>query len=198
MTAPPTPPPAPLTGADLAIAFVATGSPRLGRDPLAAPETLAAWMRAADPAKDRELLASPPRARALMGEALALRGAIARLFSSTSAGGPPPPDALFVLNRVLAAGARTSRLEPAPDGGWVVVGADVGAAPLSLLAPIALAAAELLASVDPRRLRACEAPDCATWFVDTSKGGRRRWCSMAACGNRAKAARHRRRRAASR
>jgi predicted RNA-binding Zn ribbon-like protein len=28
-------------------------------------------------------------------------------------------------------------------------------------------------------------------FLDTTKNGRRRWCDMATCGNRAKAARHR-------
>lgn len=42
----------------------------------------------------------------------------------------------------------------------------------------------------PDRLRSCEHEDCTLWFLDTSKGGRRRWCSMESCGNRAKARRH--------
>ena len=54
------------------------------------------------------------------------------------------------------------------------------------------AAAHLVADADPSRVRRCAASDCGAWFLDTSKGGRRKWCSMAACGNRAKAARHRR------
>ncbi|HET9949267.1 MAG TPA: CGNR zinc finger domain-containing protein, partial [Longimicrobiales bacterium] len=61
------------------------------------------------------------------------------------------------------------------------------------LAPLARAAVELLGEAPPERLKRCDAPDCRLWFVDESKGGRRRWCSMARCGNRAKAARHRRR-----
>ena len=63
----------------------------------------------------------------------------------------------------------------------------------ALLAPIARSAAHVVTDVEPARLRLCAAADCETWFIDTSKGGRRRWCSMARCGNRTKAARHRRR-----
>jgi predicted RNA-binding Zn ribbon-like protein len=37
-------------------------------------------------------------------------------------------------------------------------------------------------------IRRCEQPSCMLYFYDTT--GRRRWCSMAGCGNRAKAQRH--------
>ena len=40
------------------------------------------------------------------------------------------------------------------------------------------------------RVAACANPDCVLWFLDTSRPGTRRWCSMAACGNRDKAIRH--------
>ncbi|MCW5254559.1 MULTISPECIES: CGNR zinc finger domain-containing protein [unclassified Streptomyces] len=40
------------------------------------------------------------------------------------------------------------------------------------------------------RIRLCDQPDCIRYFLDTSRNGTRRWCSMALCGNRAKAARH--------
>lgn len=53
----------------------------------------------------------------------------------------------------------------------------------------ALSYADLLAD-DPRRLRRCAHPDCVLYFHDTSPKRSRRWCSMAVCGNRAKAARH--------
>lgn len=43
---------------------------------------------------------------------------------------------------------------------------------------------------DPARVRRCAHPDCVLHFYDTSPRGDRRWCSMAGCGNRAKAARH--------
>ncbi|MFI6576444.1 CGNR zinc finger domain-containing protein [Nocardiopsis sp. NPDC050513] len=47
---------------------------------------------------------------------------------------------------------------------------------------------DLLVSAD--RVRGCANPACVLHFFDTSRNGTRRWCSMAGCGNRAKAARH--------
>ena len=61
--------------------------------------------------------------------------------------------------------------------------------------PAVLAAANLLDLLEtaPDRVKHCENPDCALWFFDTTRNGTRRWCSMAACGNRMKARRHYRR-----
>ncbi|MFG3345404.1 CGNR zinc finger domain-containing protein [Streptomyces sp. NPDC048018] len=42
----------------------------------------------------------------------------------------------------------------------------------------------------PERIRKCAHDACILHFFDTSRNGTRRWCSMAACGNRAKASRH--------
>ncbi|MFE3494249.1 CGNR zinc finger domain-containing protein [Streptomyces sp. NPDC059175] len=42
----------------------------------------------------------------------------------------------------------------------------------------------------PDRIRACAHDACTLHFFDTSRNGTRRWCSMAICGNRAKASRH--------
>jgi predicted RNA-binding Zn ribbon-like protein len=47
---------------------------------------------------------------------------------------------------------------------------------------------------DTSRLRICENPQCRWVFKDTSRTGKRKWCSMRSCGNRAKVARHRARR----
>ncbi|MBA4866834.1 CGNR zinc finger domain-containing protein [Streptomyces sp. PSKA54] len=47
-----------------------------------------------------------------------------------------------------------------------------------------------LLATAPDRIRLCDQPDCIRYFLDTSRNGARRWCSMALCGNRAKAARH--------
>ena len=41
----------------------------------------------------------------------------------------------------------------------------------------------------PERVRKCANPECVLWFLDTSKNGSRRWCSMEACGNRTKVGR---------
>jgi predicted RNA-binding Zn ribbon-like protein len=60
--------------------------------------------------------------------------------------------------------------------------------PQQLLIPIAEAAADLIAYGNAKNLRKCEGSGCILYFYDTTKNHRRRWCSMNACGNRAKAA----------
>lgn len=45
-----------------------------------------------------------------------------------------------------------------------------------------------LDSISVDRIRKCEHQECILYFVDTSKSGKRRWCSMELCGNRQKAA----------
>jgi predicted RNA-binding Zn ribbon-like protein len=58
-----------------------------------------------------------------------------------------------------------------------------------------LAVRSLLQLLDeqPARVRNCANPDCPFWFLDTTRSGTRRWCSMTVCGNRLKARRHYRR-----
>jgi predicted RNA-binding Zn ribbon-like protein len=60
-----------------------------------------------------------------------------------------------------------------------------------LLLPIAEAMGDLVCGKDFSLVRRCEGLNCTLWFLDTSKAHGRRWCSMALCGNRAKAAAHR-------
>jgi predicted RNA-binding Zn ribbon-like protein len=47
---------------------------------------------------------------------------------------------------------------------------------------------DTLDAYSPERIRQCEHEECILHFVDTSKSGKRRWCSMEVCGNRYKAA----------
>ncbi|OPA86232.1 hypothetical protein BFW87_26165 [Pseudomonas fluorescens] len=61
------------------------------------------------------------------------------------------------------------------------------------LSPIAEAAAHLLVAGDFNLIRRCEHPDCILWFYDRTKAHKRRWCSMALCGNRHKVAEFRKR-----
>jgi predicted RNA-binding Zn ribbon-like protein len=56
------------------------------------------------------------------------------------------------------------------------------------LLPIGEAAMNLLCYGDLSRVKKCERDACVLYFYDTSKPGHRRWCSMSACGNRAKSA----------
>jgi predicted RNA-binding Zn ribbon-like protein len=57
-----------------------------------------------------------------------------------------------------------------------------------LLAAVARSAAEIIAEGAGARLRHCANPDCGLLFYDDSRTHRRRWCSMAVCGNRSKVA----------
>ena len=66
--------------------------------------------------------------------------------------------------------------------------------PNDVWAPIAIAVAELISDVSSMRLRKCEA--CIIHFLDTSKKGSRRWCSMNICGNKIKVAAYQKRRRA--
>jgi predicted RNA-binding Zn ribbon-like protein len=63
-----------------------------------------------------------------------------------------------------------------------------------LLAAIARSAAEIFVEGAEARIRACANPACGLFFCDTSRTHRRRWCSMAVCGNRHKVANFARRR----
>jgi predicted RNA-binding Zn ribbon-like protein len=60
--------------------------------------------------------------------------------------------------------------------------------PSKLLQPVAEAAADFLCYGNFALLRKCESAACVLYFYDTTKNHRRRWCSMKACGNQAKAA----------
>jgi predicted RNA-binding Zn ribbon-like protein len=57
-----------------------------------------------------------------------------------------------------------------------------------LLAAIARSGAELIAEGEQSRLEQCSNPNCQLLFCDDSRTRRRRWCSMALCGNRSKVA----------
>jgi predicted RNA-binding Zn ribbon-like protein len=60
--------------------------------------------------------------------------------------------------------------------------------PESLLLPIAQEMANVICQEDFAHIKACEGHSCTLMFVDRTKSHRRRWCSMAVCGNRAKQA----------
>jgi predicted RNA-binding Zn ribbon-like protein len=50
---------------------------------------------------------------------------------------------------------------------------------------------EAIAAGETSRFRICANDGCRWVFEDTSRAGRRRWCDMASCGNRAKVRRYR-------
>lgn len=99
--------------------------------------------------------------------------------------------AIAEINRILGRSAGSRRVEPRSDGGFVrnfVTAGDVFA---GLMIPIIESAADALVSGELQRVRRCADPRCGRVFYDGSRNGKRRWCDMKTCGNRAKAARHR-------
>jgi predicted RNA-binding Zn ribbon-like protein len=91
-----------------------------------------------------------------------------------------------VAGRVDEANA-LRRLTAAPDGEVSLALPPSRDVRLPLHA-VALAGADLLTRPERADVRACPAHDCGWLFLDPR--GRRVWCSMAACGNRAKVRAH--------
>jgi predicted RNA-binding Zn ribbon-like protein len=121
-------------------------------------------------------------------EAIALRETLHRVFTAVAERGEVPPSELASLNAALNAAPGRSRLEHAATGcAW---GFRADAAVPALLAPVLWSAGDLLTGPRLARIRRCANVQCRWLFLDDSKSGNRRWCSMSACGNRAKAHRH--------
>ena len=151
-------------------------------DVIANPAQLHQWL-----ARDTE--PSPPVARLLFDQSRRLRDAIREAVEAHIRNEPVPPTSLYELNRALQVSRFTTQLSQ-DEHRLSLVERDTATPAGAALSRIALSAATLLTEVDPRRIRQCLSDRCVLWFLDTSKSGRRRWCSMATCGNRAKAARH--------
>ncbi|MEA2538119.1 MAG: hypothetical protein QOF11_2353 [Chloroflexota bacterium] len=117
------------------------------------------------------------------------RGALRELVDATYEARPPDSKAIAEVNRALRA-REVVQLVPGPDGLRLDhrhVGDPLDDALANLAEPIV----REIVSGRPERLRACASETCRWVFYDDSRTGRRRWCDMASCGNRAKAARHR-------
>jgi predicted RNA-binding Zn ribbon-like protein len=100
-------------------------------------------------------------------------------------------DALAEINRVLGRSAGTRRVDLRNDGTFGRSFVPVGDAFAGLVIPVVESAADALIAGELARVRRCADARCMRVFYDTTKNGRRRWCDMSTCGNRAKAARHR-------
>jgi len=132
----------------------------------------------------------PLAAAASWREAVAFREALYRLLFALADGKAFDPTDLAELNRALGdAPARLDVVATKSGFAWLVPRAFPPRVSV-ILAPVLWSAGDLLVGPRRARLRHCANERCIWLFVDESKGGRRRWCSMAACGNRAKAQRH--------
>jgi predicted RNA-binding Zn ribbon-like protein len=114
-----------------------------------------------------------------------LREVVHRLARAALAAAPPDP---ADVRRVNDAATHPPTVPRLVDGAVRYRG-DLD----QVLSTIARDAIDLLAGPYAGRIRECAHPDCSRLFLDASHAGRRRWCGMAACGNKSKSAAYRRR-----
>jgi len=134
-----------------------------------------------------ELVRVPPGStEGNLVQARSLREALYRLALSRAEGAALPGADRDLLNAYAALPAAPLQLDA---NGRARLSGDVR----GLLAELAREGVSLLGGDFSDRIRQCEGPPCAVLFVDTSRKGDRRWCSMSACGNKAKVAEWRKR-----
>jgi predicted RNA-binding Zn ribbon-like protein len=138
-----------------------------------------------------DVTADPDAGARLLQRVQKTRAALRELLDAAVEKRPPAEAALREVNRAL----RTNyvyELVPAADG--VSLDHRHEGDPISgALARLSEAIARELTQDDKERLRICANDECRWVFRDNSPAGRRKWCDMSSCGNRAKAARHRER-----
>jgi len=150
---------------------------------LAEPEDLARWLRESGMI---DISRSPTKGE--LAAAKDLREVIYRIAVAVIAGTPLRWDDTDLLNHYAAVPPVVPVLRP--DRTLARLAADPVAAALSSLARDAI---ELVAGEHAAGLRECSKPDCSLLFVDTSRSGARKWCSMETCGNQDKVQRYRQR-----
>ncbi len=173
----------PLTGEPLALDLVNTviSTPGGEADLLATADDLRAWLAAE---RDRLDITG---GQVDLGAVRALRAHITSVVEAARAGTPPPPEALHAINDAQHNAPAYQEL------GWngrsiTSTTRRPGTATAALLAQLAEAAAALLVSPAIGLVRRCEGPSCRMLFLPAHP--RRRWCSPATCGNRARVARY--------
>jgi len=151
-------------------------------DLLATPEELRRWLEA-----ERARLGDCGFAVAHLEEIGALRDAVRSLLAAAALRATPPPAALERVNAASGAAPMAPQLTAGRDGSLQISEATAGDPLAQLLGRLARSAIALLTGPERVRLQVCAAPSCGMFYL-----GSRRWC-CAACGNRARAARHYRR-----
>jgi predicted RNA-binding Zn ribbon-like protein len=120
-----------------------------------------------------------------------LRAALRALVDAEVTGSVPRRGPLATINRWLR---RRGALRLVRDGRALeLVPEETGDGVERAIARLAEAGARGLAAASPGRIKVCANDECRWAFVDGSRAGRRKWCDMASCGNRAKVRRHRER-----
>lgn len=194
-----------LFGGRLAVDFANTANSTQGRaEALETWDGLVRFLEAAcvvsreRAAQLRALQESNPQATdRTVARALRLRDALREAFAATSQNQKLSRDWIEPINEVLRVTEGHDELLP-ERGGWKLEFLAREESLDWLLAAIARSAAEIISEGAEAPLHKCSNPVCELFFYDTSRTRRRRWCSMALCGNRSKVASFVRRRHSSR
>ncbi len=117
-------------------------------------------------------------------EVLSRREVLHTLFFRIISQVPDSAPAIQEFNALYRSVRR--RIDAGADGfSWMFP--EIEAEPVGFLQPVVQAAADVLVTGNPERLKRCSDSECGWLYYDTSKNNSRRWCSMKTCGNRAKA-----------
>jgi predicted RNA-binding Zn ribbon-like protein len=128
-------------------------------------------------------------ASAALARLVATRTALRDVAHAVAHEETPKRAAIDEVNRALHS---RERIELVASGDGVRLGhSHVGDPIDDVLARIAEPIVREIGSGHEDRFRICASDTCRWLFYDESRSGRRRWCDMATCGNRAKARRHR-------
>jgi predicted RNA-binding Zn ribbon-like protein len=126
------------------------------------------------------------RCARIAGRARALREQLHGILAAWRQQRPISEDALGGVTLTIRQAQAVRRLVIAEGARGILRYEWISPEPDAPLHACALAIEDLLVRADPSRIRKCGASDCDVYFSDTSKGRRRRWCSMSNCGNREK------------
>ena len=189
-----------LLGGRLCLDFANTlswhDSSEKSRELLTSYERLVNWSLHANILKESQSLSllkkaesQPSKAKEVLDQAIELRESIFRIFSLLSINKTPGSKDLSILNEALGKAYVMMRVVPGENKFSLefVNGEDTLD---GMIPPIVQSVIDILISEkEVSRVKKCEGDPCGWLFLDTSRNRSRRWCSMADCGNRAKAKR---------
>lgn len=185
-------PPEPDRDTELFIEFVNSGQFSRGKPVERLPDgaALRVWLDEHELCGARSPIAAADRALPAFRR---LRTVVNDVTERLASGRQPSRTQVQALNEFLREGMHYHELRPSPDGSQYTMG-HAGDDFAQARASIAGSLAHYIADHDVHRVRICANDGCRWRFIDRSPAGRRVWCDMRTCGNRAKVARHRARR----
>ena len=150
-------------------------------------DDLLEWNSAAGRDDTKNLVFAGADGSEMFERALSLRSELKKMAKALSERRTVPKSVIAAINDLLSRSRGHFELSSTPQGYETHFQMDSLNAP-DLLVKIADSAARLLSEGDLSLVRKCQNSACVLYFYDVSKRHGRQWCSMSACGNRAKAA----------